>query len=322
MLGSRAARATLVAFAFVVALLLAAPGGHPATAGQPAAAAQAEPFRLYLGGIARDGAHLSVSISNYSPYQGGALLVSAGDSTSGTASLFGRQYPLTPDGAGGLAGFVGVGTEDPPGPTSLMISVVRSDGAPETVVRTLTVLKTDWTVDYIDLPPGVGDLLDPAIIKAEQDRLNAIYAGVSARAWSGAWRDPLPGPVTAAMVSGYFGEQRSFNGGPVGGHHGGTDFGVPAGTPVYSTNSGVAVLAEGLDVRGNMVIVDHGGGVFSGYAHMQALAVAPGEAVVAGQVIGYAGTTGLSTGPHLHWEMSVAGVLVDGLRWLDGTQGF
>lgn len=319
---SRAARVALATFVLTAALMMPNPGGPPAAARPVAAATSGELFRLYLGAIARDGAHLDVSLSNLTPYQGGALLVAANDSVAGTATLLGRQYPLLPDGTGGLAGFVGIGVEDPPGTTTLTVSVTRTDGAPETMLRTLTILKTDWTVDYIDLPPGVGDLLDPAIVQAEQDRLNAIYSGVSARKWAGAWRDPVPGPVTAAMISGYFGEQRSFNGGPVGGHHGGTDFGVLAGTPVYATSSGTVELAEGLAVRGNMVIVDHGGGVFSGYAHMQSLVVTAGAPVVAGQLIGYAGTTGLSTGPHLHWEMSVGGVLVDGLRWLDGTQGF
>lgn len=292
----------------------------------PAAADEAPPgelpFRLTLGALARDGVHLSVTVSSATAYQGGAVMVTANDSLGGTATMFGRDYPLVGNGAAGIAGFVGLGTEDPVGPTSLTVVVTRTDGTPETVTRTLTVLKTQWTVDYIDLPPGVGDLLDPAIVKAEQDRLNAIYAGITGRKWEGPWRDPAPGPVTRAMISGYFGEQRSFNGGPVGGHHGGTDFGLEAGTAVFATNSGTVVLAETLAVRGNMVIIDHGGGVFSGYAHMASLAVAAGESVTPGQLVGRVGTTGLSTGPHLHWEMSVAGVLVDGLRWLDGSQGF
>jgi murein DD-endopeptidase MepM/ murein hydrolase activator NlpD len=75
-------------------------------------------------------------------------------------------------------------------------------------------------------------------------------------------------------------------------------------------------------VRGNLVVIDHGGGVFSLYGHMSSLAVSVGDVVHQRDVIGYVGTTGQSTGPHLHWEVSVGGVLVDGLRWLDGTQGF
>jgi murein DD-endopeptidase MepM/ murein hydrolase activator NlpD len=297
------------------------------TAGPPIAAAKSDPpdplpFHLHAGAIARDGVTLSVALSSDTAYQGGAVMVSANDSVAGNVTVLGRTYALVGDGTGGLAGFVGFGTEDPPGPATLTVTVTRTSGTVEAISRAFTVRKTQWTVDYIDLPPGVGDLLDPAIVQAEQDRLDATYAGVSARQWQGAWGAPLPGPITRAMVTSYFGEQRSFNGGPVGGHHGGTDLGVPAGTPVYAANDGRVVLAEPLQVRGNMVIIDHGGGVFSGYAHMESLAVSAGQTVVKGQLIGHVGTTGLSTGPHLHWEMSVAGVLVDGLRWLDGSQGF
>jgi murein DD-endopeptidase MepM/ murein hydrolase activator NlpD len=74
--------------------------------------------------------------------------------------------------------------------------------------------------------------------------------------------------------------------------------------------------------RGNMVVLDHGGGVFSLYGHMDSISVVEGQVLAGGAEVGRVGSTGLSTGPHLHWEMSVSGVLVDGLRWLDGTQGF
>ena len=124
------------------------------------------------------------------------------------------------------------------------------------------------------------------------------------------------------MLSGRFGEQRSFNGGPVGGHHGGTDYAADEGTPVIATSGGRVVVARQLAVRGNMVIIDHGGGVLSGYAHLSTFAVAEGQLVDAGQVIAFVGSTGLSTGAHLHWEMSVHGILVDALRFIDGSNGF
>ncbi len=312
---------TAAFFAIAVVLWLAvATGGLVTTAGS--APADPLPFRLFAGAVARDGAALHVTLSSDSAYQGGAILITASDGTAGTVTILGRSSALGSDGAGGLAGFVGFGTGDPAGPAVLTITVTRSSGAVETISRVFSIRRTQWTVDYIDLPPDVGGLLDPAIVRAEQERLDGLYAGVSARRWQSTWSAPLPGPITPAMVTSYFGEQRSFNGGPVGGHHGGTDLGVPAGTPVYAANDGRVVLADLLQVRGNMAVVDHGGGVLSGYAHMDSIAVSAGQSVVKGQLIGRVGTTGLSTGPHLHWEMSVAGVLVDGLRWLDGSQGF
>jgi murein DD-endopeptidase MepM/ murein hydrolase activator NlpD len=71
-----------------------------------------------------------------------------------------------------------------------------------------------------------------------------------------------------------------------------------------------------------MVIIDHGGGLFSGYAHLNAYVVSEGQSVKTGDIIGYVGSTGLSTGAHLHWEMAANGIVVDALRFTDGSNGF
>ena len=82
------------------------------------------------------------------------------------------------------------------------------------------------------------------------------------------------------------------------------------------------VLARQMALRGNFVVIDHGGGVLSGYGHLSQFSVVEGQAVEPGDVIGLVGNTGLSTGAHLHWEMSVDGVMVDALRFFDGSNGF
>jgi murein DD-endopeptidase MepM/ murein hydrolase activator NlpD len=84
---------------------------------------------------------------------------------------------------------------------------------------------------------------------------------------------------------------------------------------VYCPAPGKVVLAETLQVRGNVVIVDHGRGVMSGFWHLSQINVKSGDEVWAGQVVGLVGSTGLSTGAHLHWEMRVNGVPVDPLQW-------
>jgi len=119
-----------------------------------------------------------------------------------------------------------------------------------------------------------------------------------------------------------FGEQRSINGGTPSGNHGGTDISAIPGTPVKAANSGRVAMARELSVRGNMVIIDHGGGLFTGYGHMSSFAVSEGQEVAAGEVIGAVGNTGLSTGAHLHWEVSAGGILVDAWRFADGSNGF
>jgi hypothetical protein len=326
---------TLVLLA--VALLVAGAGDRPAAHASRVVAQQETvelPNQLVVAGLSRDGEPLRVSLSASAAFQAGTVMVTASEGTAGTATIFGRSYPLMESTSGGLSGFVGLGTEDPVGPAMITIDVQLADGTAEHVTRGVEVLQTRWTVDYITIDttsPGGENLLDPAIVVAEQNLLNSVYAGASAAMWRPGWTAPIAADplqsclnagATLPCVSGYFGEQRSFNGGPVSGHHGGTDLAAEAGTPVLATNDGVVALAEPLKVRGNMVIIDHGGGVFSSYGHLQSLAVEAGKAVARGDVVAYVGSTGLSTGPHLHWEMAVSGVLVDGLRWLDGSQGF
>jgi murein DD-endopeptidase MepM/ murein hydrolase activator NlpD len=99
--------------------------------------------------------------------------------------------------------------------------------------------------------------------------------------------------------------------------HEGEDFSAPAGSAVTAPAAGVVVLAEPLFVRGNAVILDHGHGVFTGYWHLQEIDVRPGERVEPGDPLGRVGSTGLSTGAHLHWEMRVNGVAVDPLQWVE-----
>jgi len=182
----------------------------------------------------------------------------------------------------------------------------------------VTVLATDWTVDAVELPPSLSNLLDPKLAEQEVQQLNTVYrTRTPEKLWSAGWRMPVDGPITTR-----FGEQRSYNGGPAGGHHGGTDIAADEGTPVGACNSGRVALARQLSVRGNMIVVDHGGGLCSGYAHLSQFSVAEGQLVGPGDVLGLVGSTGLSTGAHLHWEMATGGVLVDALRFTDGTNGF
>lgn len=85
--------------------------------------------------------------------------------------------------------------------------------------------------------------------------------------------------------------------------HEGLDIAAPAGTPIVATAAGVVVHAGGAGTYGNLVRIDHAGGFETRYAHMQAIAVHVGDQVERGQVIGTVGSTGRSTGPHVHFEV-------------------
>ena len=98
--------------------------------------------------------------------------------------------------------------------------------------------------------------------------------------------------------------------------HAGTDFGVDEGTPVHAAYGGVVVEAGWISGYGYTVIIDHGNGMSTLYAHNSDVAVSPGQTVSKGQVVSYSGNTGGSTGPHLHFEVRINGEPTDPMGYL------
>jgi len=149
-------------------------------------------------------------------------------------------------------------------------------------------------------------------IADEAARLSAIWSVDTPRAlWDGPWVRPVADPANSA-----FGSRSVFNGQPRA-PHGGADFLSPAGTPVAAPAGGTVVVAAPLYYTGNTVVIDHGLGVYSMFAHFAAMSVREGDVVTAGQVVGHVGATGRVTGPHLHWAVRVAGARVDPLSLLE-----
>jgi murein DD-endopeptidase MepM/ murein hydrolase activator NlpD len=137
--------------------------------------------------------------------------------------------------------------------------------------------------------------------EAERQRLRAIFATITPeRLWDGSFHYPLAGVTTG----GNFGKRRILNG-KAGSPHGGVDFPVPAGTPVYAAQRGRVALAEPLYFSGNTVVLDHGLGLYTFYAHFESISVQPGDLVDTGALLGKVGATGRVTGPHLHWAATV-----------------
>ncbi|HEY8340524.1 MAG TPA: peptidoglycan DD-metalloendopeptidase family protein [Egibacteraceae bacterium] len=111
----------------------------------------------------------------------------------------------------------------------------------------------------------------------------------------GGWVRPCSGPITSGF-------------GPRWGRlHAGIDFGAPMGSPIWAARDGVVSFAGTMNGYGNIVLIDHGGGITTAYAHQSRIMVSPGQSVRAGQQIGAVGSTGNSTGPHLHFEVRING---------------
>jgi murein DD-endopeptidase MepM/ murein hydrolase activator NlpD len=201
----------------------------------------------------------------------------------------------------------------PPGPYVLEIGAVQEE-VEVSIHSMLYVTAGSFGVQYISLSADKARLLDPELVAQETRRLQEVTIKPTLPGlWEGQFTVPLNG---TAGISAPFGGRRSYNGGPVVSYHEGVDYSVGAGTPVLCPASGKVVLAEALLVRGNAVVVDHGRGVMSGYWHLAQIDVVEGQTVEPGQVLGRVGSTGLSTGAHLHWEMRVMGIPVDPLQWV------
>jgi hypothetical protein len=125
------------------------------------------------------------------------------------------------------------------------------------------------------------------------------------------WTEPFVVPIAGAVVSG-FGVRSVFNNEPRA-PHGGADFASPEGTPIAAPAGGDVVLVQDLYFTGNTVVVDHGLGLQSLFAHLSRTEVHEGDVVARGQIIGAVGATGRATGPHLHWTVRLNGARVDPL---------
>lgn len=148
-------------------------------------------------------------------------------------------------------------------------------------------------------------------IVREAERLDSIFRAASMRGWDGTFQRPLMGPVTSN-----FGARTIFNG-QSRAPHAGIDFNEEIGTPAASPSAGRVVLAEDLFFTGGTIVIDHGQGLYSLFAHLSGFAVQEGQDVAQGMVVGFVGATGRVTGPHLHWSVRLNSARVDPLSMVE-----
>ncbi|MFQ5812364.1 MAG: LysM peptidoglycan-binding domain-containing protein [Anaerolineae bacterium] len=261
------------------------------------------------------GQTLAIKVQTAGPVSLAGSFTSTGLSASTSTGLSASDHrPLTFVGESSpYWALVGIRATAQVGPYSLELTATDSAGKTTRASELAQVAAGDFATEQIVLSSETSKLLDPALIRAENERLSQVFGIFSHQQWwEGLFRIPLQGPV---RVTSAFGTRRSYSGGPPTSYHGGIDYGAEVGTPVLAAGRGRVALAEELTERGNAVIIDHGLGVYSGYYHLSEIAVEAGQEVERGDLIGRVGSTGLSTGSHLHWEIRVGGVYVDPLQW-------
>ena len=191
-------------------------------------------------------------------------------------------------------------TEDDPDPEQ------QTDYILHITVSSKTV---DELAELYNFTQDQKDILHQLLSEEMRPSLLALCGGIAVADGELCW--PLPGHT---YISCHFGEVDAF--GNAG--HRGTDIPAPEGTPILAAHSGTVLVSGWNDSYGNQVLLDNGAGLSTRYAHMTQTAVTAGEAVTAGQVIGYVGSTGDSTGFHLHFEVMQNGVRMNPLELVFG----
>ncbi len=254
---------------------------------------------------------LEIAQRSLSGQQGGVtpLLIRADEPLAGLriAALEQDRTPYLLE-EGLYRALIGIPVEQAVGPAAVTITATDPAGNVRETTAELAVAETSF-------PPGGTIRLSKAQASARKDRaaidaMNAArveaYRHVEpAQLWEGPFVRPIDGRRSSP-----FGRYRTYSDGRRS-FHLGMDIAGAVGTPVVAAGGGEVMVAGWQHLFGNVVILHHGQGMATSYNHLSALSVAVGDRVKAGQVVGERGSTGQSTGPHLHWGMEIDAVAVD-----------
>jgi murein DD-endopeptidase MepM/ murein hydrolase activator NlpD len=225
------------------------------------------------------------------------------------ATFRGRSVAMVRDGEAWLA-VLAAPLELAPGSYPLVVEY-REGGTLRSLQRAVKVREVGYPQQFITMAGRTAALYTSARARRERPVINAALRGETEEpVWRGRFSVPTSGRYSTA-----FGVRRVRNG-RTAYRHRGIDIGAPKGRRIVAANDGEVRLARDLAVPGRAVVIDHGAGVTTMYMHMSVIGVREGDTVRRGQPIGQVGSTGASTGPHLHWGLYVRGVSVDPLQWV------
>jgi murein DD-endopeptidase MepM/ murein hydrolase activator NlpD len=250
--------------------------------------------------------------------QGGTnvIHVSAPDGIAMSGSLNDHALNFFPDENGYVA-LQGIHAMTEPGLYPLALQGKSADGTEFAFTQNVLIQSADFDYDpSLTVDPVT---VDPAVTGPENDLWASLGVnGTPDKMWNGLFVSPVPPQFTDCWPS-LFGNRRSYNGSTYDFFHGGLDFCGTVGTELYASATGRVIYTGSLTVRGNVVVLDHGWGVYTAYDHLSEILVNVGDMVQPGQLIGLGGATGRTTGPHLHWEVWVGGVQVNPVDWLQNA---
>lgn len=179
----------------------------------------------------------------------------------------------------------------------------------EVLTREIVVEQREFEVQYLEMDAATAEetALSAAANAEWEEKVEPLKAVADPVQY---WENPFLQPVSGEITT-QFGCIRYTNDDPTPSRHGGIDIAAKTGTDVLAANNGRVLFAERIQLTGNTVVIEHGYGLKSFYYHMDSLSVSAGDAVKKGDKIGEVGTTGYSTGPHLHFALAVNNVFVN-----------
>lgn len=269
---------------------------------------------IYLGLFLQSIAFgLSVDILPLPVYQGKTIFITVGSSENVSrirAEFLSQKIDMYPEGEN-FTGVIGVPCDQKPGSYPFRLEIVNHEGKSEEVAKMVLVKKYPFPTTAFWLKPAKKKLFVRDLIQEEWARIEkGLEVESREKRWEGVFCLPSEGPFSMR-----FGTIEKING-KRSGQHRGLDIAVPTGTKIAAANHGKVVFSEKLKAFGNTIVIDHGRGVHSLYFHLSRLIANVGEEVEKGSIIGLSGNTGISSGPHLHWGMSVHNLRVDPGQWI------
>lgn len=226
-------------------------------------------------------------------------------------NLLTETFPDTDDN---FFGFVSVSMEQTARTYDLDVLVWYDDNTRQTINTQVEISLGKFVKQEVTVPPDKAFLVDPEIERNELAKLDSVFSPVTLeKMWdAGGFQVPIPG----ADLTSAFGAFRTFNG-SFQTRHTGWDFRATLGQPVLASAAGQVAYTGLMDIRGSIVVIDHGYGIFTTYNHFSQVHVTRGQTIAQGQVLGTVGSTGRTSGPHFHWEVAVNGEFVDAIQFIN-----
>lgn len=260
--------------------------------------------------ITEGGAILELYFESIAQGRVGLAHVYGSDIANIRASFLENEFEFFPMSEDGYYGLLAVGMEQRVGTYNLTLIVQFADEISSTMIAPIEVVLGSFIRQDITVSEELGYLVDPEVERHELAQLESIFDTFTLEQF---WDESgFQWPLEVELTS-PFGTFRIFNE-TTSSRHTGWDMRAQTGVPVTATAAGRVAFAGVLDLRGNYVLIDHGYGIYSGYAHLSVVHVTRGQNISVGQIIGQVGSSGRSGGAHFHWEMAV------NREWIDSVE--